>query len=84
MNQSLSNKEPWVAVNLSYFFPGIGQIYSGNISRGRILIICSCIFWVLGIYSIFHPISNPIIGIAFLLAYSFYLYGIFLMLIDVL
>ena len=32
MNQSFYNKEPWLAVDLSYFFPGIGQIYSGNIS----------------------------------------------------
>ncbi|NEP90427.1 MAG: signal peptidase I [Okeania sp. SIO2C2] len=63
-------KEPWLAVNLSYFFPGIGQIYSGNISRGWILIICSCLFWGLDVYFIFNPKSNPIIGIAFLLAYS--------------
>lgn len=72
MNQSFSNKEPWLAVNLSSFFPGIGQIYSGNISRGWILIICSCLFWVLGIYLlIFNSRTNPIIGIAFLLAYWF-------------
>ncbi len=70
MNQYISNKEPWLAVNLSYFFPGIGQIYSGNISRGWILIICSCIFWGLAIYLIFNPRTNPIIGIVFLLAYS--------------
>ena len=72
MNQSFSNKEPWLAVNLSSFFPGIGQIYSGNISRGWIIIICSCLFWVLGIYLlIFNSTTNPIIGIAFLLAYWF-------------
>lgn len=31
-------KEPWFAVNLSMFFAGIGQIYSGRIVRGCILI----------------------------------------------
>jgi signal peptidase I len=41
MNNSsqISNKEPWLAVNLSMFFPGIGQIYAGKIFRGSILII---------------------------------------------
>jgi signal peptidase I len=37
-SQSLSGKEPWLAVNLSMIFPGIGQIYSGNALRGWIFI----------------------------------------------
>ncbi len=32
--ESISGKEPWLAVNLSMVFPGIGQIYSGNALRG--------------------------------------------------
>lgn len=39
MNISVRGKEPWFAVNLSMFFPGIGQIYSGNVRRGIVLII---------------------------------------------
>jgi TM2 domain-containing membrane protein YozV len=39
MNISVRGKEPWLAVNLSMFFPGIGQIYSGNVRRGIVLII---------------------------------------------
>jgi signal peptidase I len=30
-SESLSGKEAWLAVNLSMFFPGIGQIYSGKV-----------------------------------------------------
>ena len=37
-SQSLSGKEPWLDVNLSMIFPGIGQIYSGNALRGWIFI----------------------------------------------
>lgn len=32
-SQSLSGKEPWLAVNLSMFWSGIGQIYSGKVMR---------------------------------------------------
>jgi len=32
------NKEPWLAVILSTFLAGIGQIYSGRITRGVVLI----------------------------------------------
>jgi signal peptidase I len=28
------NKEPWLAVNLSKIFPGLGQIYSGKKQKG--------------------------------------------------
>jgi hypothetical protein len=37
--QYLSGKEPWLAVNLSMFFPGVGQIYSGKVIRGCIFIV---------------------------------------------
>ncbi|MEQ9625906.1 signal peptidase I [Coleofasciculus chthonoplastes] len=30
-------KEPWLAVNLSRFFPGLGQIYAGQVTRGLII-----------------------------------------------
>ncbi len=37
--QYLSEKEHWLAVNLSMFFPGVGQIYSGKVIRGWIFIV---------------------------------------------
>ncbi len=40
----MNNKEPWLAVLLSYLFPGIGQIYSGKKLRGAIVI--SIIFFL--------------------------------------
>ncbi|GEM_PF-4770486 len=30
-------KEPWLAVNLSRVFPGLGQIYAGKVTRGLII-----------------------------------------------
>ena len=55
MNKTLQDntsvfKEPWLAVVLSMFFAGIGQVYSGRIRRGAILIciqmsLFSCIAW---------------------------------------
>lgn len=44
-SQSLSGKEPWLAVNLSMLWSGIGQIYSGNVLRGWIVLIS---YFVLG------------------------------------
>jgi signal peptidase I len=26
----MANKKPWLAVNLSHLFPGVGQIYAGD------------------------------------------------------
>lgn len=69
MNQSIYNQEPWLAVNFSLFFPGIGQIYSGKRSRGWLLIICSCLCLVLGGWLVFSPTGNTRIGMLFCLAY---------------
>jgi signal peptidase I len=37
--ESMSNKEPWLAVNLSRLLPGIGQIYSGKRLKGYIILV---------------------------------------------
>ncbi|MBD2742826.1 signal peptidase I [Coleofasciculus sp. FACHB-1120] len=47
-SSALPEKEPWLAVNLSMFFPGIGQIYAGNVLRGWIFIICELFLYCLG------------------------------------
>ncbi len=44
-SQSLSGKEPWLAVNLSMIWPGIGQIYSGNVLRGWIFIVIQVLLY---------------------------------------
>ena len=50
-NKNITAKEPWYVANLSFFFPGVGQIYSGNKLKGLIFIISKILlsFWMLWI-----------------------------------
>ena len=43
----MQKKSAGVAVILSFFLPGLGQIYNGQIGKGIILIILSVVFWLL-------------------------------------
>ncbi len=53
--QALSGKEPWLAVNLSMFFSGLGQIYSGNLFRGCLFIAGQVLLYSLTLYLILSP-----------------------------
>jgi signal peptidase I len=66
MNISVRGKEPWFAVNLSMFFPGIGQIYSGNVRRGIVLIISYILLSGGGL--LFSPTGGTEIGLVLLFA----------------
>ena len=68
MNNSVRGKEPWFAVNLSIFFPGIGQIYSGKERRGIILIISYILLIGIGGGLILSPTGDAGIGLVLLLA----------------
>lgn len=68
MNTSVRGKEPWFAVNLSIFFPGIGQIYSGNVRRGIVLIISYILLIGIGGGLILSPTGDIRIGLVLLLA----------------
>ena len=46
-NQAPAHKEPILALLLSFFIPGMGQLYLGNNDRGFKLIICAIVAWVL-------------------------------------
>lgn len=48
-------KEPWLAVVLSSFIAGIGQIYAGRKWRGSILIFTSAALIFLSIWSVLSP-----------------------------
>ena len=48
-------KEPWLAVVLSFFFAGIGQIYAGRKWRGIILILTVVALNCFSIWSILSP-----------------------------
>ncbi|WP_293097344.1 signal peptidase I [Moorena sp. SIOASIH] len=61
-DSSLSGKEPWLAVILSNFVPGIGQIYSGKIIRGLWIISIINVLLYLGLILILTPKVKLIIG----------------------
>lgn len=69
-NRSTLEKEPWLAANLSFFFPGIGQIYSGNKLKGVLFIVSKIALsgWMLWI--IIFPDKHLLIdGLIWLLFY---------------
>jgi signal peptidase I len=41
LNQSQGKKEPWLAVNLSLFFPGIGQFYAQKFTKAFVISQCN-------------------------------------------
>lgn len=60
-------KEPWLAVNLSMLFPGIGQIYAGKTLRGWILVISQLVAQVVGFAFMLLPQGNISVGLGLLL-----------------
>jgi len=62
----MQKKSAGVAVILSFFLPGLGQIYNGQIGKGIILIILSVVFWLL---------SSIVIGIPFYII--LWIYGMY-------
>lgn len=61
-NNTNTSKEPWLAVTLSTFLAGIGQIYSGRIRRGCVLISIEAVLSCFAIWSIFSFTGNIITG----------------------
>lgn len=66
-NQTTSAKEPWLAVILSTFFPGIGQIYARCFFRGVIFIIVHIALIFIGGWLVISPSGNMKQGIVLLL-----------------
>ena len=62
----MQKKSAGVAVILSFFLPGLGQIYNGQIGKGIGMIILSVIFWLL---------SSIVIGIPFYII--LWIYGMY-------
>jgi signal peptidase I len=61
-------KEPWLAVVLSFFWAGIGQIYSGRILSGCILILTETTLFCLSIWSLLIPKCDLLITAGLYLA----------------
>lgn len=67
-------KDPWLAVNLSMFFPGLGQLYAGKALRGLIWLITEIFLIIYAFWSIFAPEGQTMTGLLCLsLAISLYL-----------
>jgi len=54
-NKQRHPKEPWLAVVLSSFWAGIGQIYCGRIWRGSLLVLTEGMLVCLSVWSILSP-----------------------------
>lgn len=67
MNQNKNRKEPWLAVNLSSIFPGIGQSYAGQTVKSIVILAGYVLLIALGLFLILNPTSNPLIGLLILL-----------------
>jgi signal peptidase I len=64
------SKEPWLAVVLSRLFIGVGQIYSGKIVRGIILILLEILLIFISYWFLFSDKGNIIIGASLFLLLS--------------
>jgi signal peptidase I len=70
--------EPWLAVNLSMFFPGIGQLYAGERLRGLGFICSQVVVIAIASWSIFSPSGNTVTGLSFLfLSAIIYIFNLF-------
>ena len=59
-------KEPWLAVILSRFWAGIGQIYAGRMRRGWVLILAEAALWVFGAWCVFSYKGNTVTAVVVL------------------
>jgi signal peptidase I len=66
---STINKEPWLSVILSSLFPGIGQIYTGKVLRGSIIIIIGLVLISTGCWLIFDRKGSILLGFQLVIGY---------------
>lgn len=62
------DKDPWLAVNLSMFFPGIGQFYTGHYLRAIIFLTTQIFLLTMMGWHIFSAKGNTITGFIYLIA----------------
>jgi signal peptidase I len=71
----MTNKEPWLAVNLSKILPGLGQIYSGDKRKGYTIIFFYFFLLITGYGLIFSISGSIVLGLISILCFfgSFYM-----------
>lgn len=71
-------KDPWLAINLSLFFPGIGQLYAGKKLKGWLLLGIEVGLIAIASWSIFAPNGKVFWGLGIsLFAIGIYLGNLF-------
>lgn len=74
----LNDRDPWLAVNLSLFFPGIGQIYAGKTFKGWAFLITYASLILVGLRLIFTARGSLAIALtSLLLAVVLYIANLF-------
>lgn len=75
----MTSKEPWLAVNLSNVFPGLGQIYAGNKTKGYLMIFLVIALNFMGGYIFISPTGNILIafGCVWILGIIIWLWSLF-------
>lgn len=72
------HKNPWFAVNLSMFFPGIGQLYADERLKGIGFIASGVVLIAIASWSIFSATGNTVTGLVCLVLFaSAYLFNLF-------
>ncbi|MBW4491291.1 MAG: signal peptidase I [Trichocoleus desertorum ATA4-8-CV12] len=68
---AIAGKDAWLAANLSLLFPGLGQIYVGQLVRGVLFVgMAIALIW-LTFWSILSPVGNTVIGLGCILPVVF-------------
>ena len=63
MQQSNGNKEPWLAVTLSFLIAGTGQIYARKILKGLLICAISFVTLVFSFWSLVSTQGNVLLGL---------------------
>ncbi|MEM9541895.1 MAG: signal peptidase I [Cyanobacteria bacterium P01_E01_bin.42] len=73
-----NRKDPWLGVNFSLFFSGLGQIYAGKIQKGGIFLAVHLGLIVCAIWQIFTPRGSSTLALLYLfLAAILYIINLF-------
>lgn len=67
-NNVRTPREPWLAVTLSKFLAGVGQIYSGSIRRGCMLIFIAIVLFCSSMWFLFSPKGSIKIGVGLVIS----------------
>jgi signal peptidase I len=68
---AIAAKDAWLAANLSLLFPGLGQIYVGQLIRGVLFVGMAIALICLTFWSILSPTGNTLIGLGCILPVVF-------------